>query len=85
MEAISLDLGSEGLASSPGSPVKTQASFLTSLDFAFLISKMSYSNLAFPPRTLEYRVALKTVKGPALINLLLRLSTLARLCPDIVV
>lgn len=49
MEAISLDLGAEGLGSSPGSHVKTQAIFLTSLGFAFLISKMSYSILAFPP------------------------------------
>lgn len=49
MEAISLDLGAEGLGSSPASPVKTQAIFLTSLGFAFLISKMSYSILAFPP------------------------------------
>lgn len=34
-EAISLDLGAEGLGSSPGSHVKTPGNFLTSLGFCF--------------------------------------------------
>ena len=36
---------------------------------------------ACPPQRLDYGIALKTVKGLALINPLLSLFTLARLCP----
>lgn len=44
MEAMALDLRSEGLGSSAASPVKPWANVLTSLGFGFLISKVGSSS-----------------------------------------